>query len=130
MANANETATAHTPGPWYADLVDLVIYSKPSDEATKIAVVHQQVEPSEDSDITSANALVLAAAPDLLEACEVMLYWYEEILPRDEIADGGEAQYLRDAIAKAKGKPLGRWPVLLRRVYLEDGKMTRSEQDD
>lgn len=61
MQNAS-TSPAHTAGPWYADLVDLRIYS----DDGKIAVVHQQVEPSEDSDITSANAFLLAAAPDLL----------------------------------------------------------------
>lgn len=47
-----------------------------------------------------ANARLIAAAPDLLEACQVMLEWYEK-QPDDVLAPGGEAQYLRDAIAKA-----------------------------
>jgi hypothetical protein len=58
--------SAHTPGPWFADLVDLIIYTS-GDTASKIAVVHQQLEPSEDSDVTSSNARLIAAAPDLLK---------------------------------------------------------------
>lgn len=66
MAHASPSS-AHTPGPWFADLVDLVIYTS-GDTASKVAVVHQQPEPSDDSDVTSCNAHLIAAAPVLLEA--------------------------------------------------------------
>lgn len=67
---SSHPSPAHTPGPWYADLVDLIIYHGKSE---KIAVVHQQIEPTEDSDVTSANARLIAAAPELLEALDCLL---------------------------------------------------------
>lgn len=58
--------SAHTPGPWLADLVDLIVYAS-GDTASKVAVIHQQIEPSEDSDVTSCNARLIAAAPALAD---------------------------------------------------------------
>ena len=66
----NTTTSANTAGPWYADLVDLVIYTS---DHTKIAIVHQQIEPTEDWDVTSAKARLIAAAPELLAALDSLL---------------------------------------------------------
>jgi hypothetical protein len=51
---------------------------------------------------TTANARLIAAAPDLLEACEQALMWVED----DETTHGrkfGTGNVLRAAIAKATG---------------------------
>ena len=109
LANANHTSPAHTSGPWFADAVDLVI----DDEAkTTIAVVHPQMEPTDDSDITSANARLIAAAPDQYEALQSMIAAIIEMIDADDLEIPSDlcdlllqiASIGGMAIAKAEGR--------------------------
>ena len=106
------TSAKHTPGPWFARLGPFnytnsgqrPIMSGPDDDlnAKQIALVSTQAErkrstrydaPDEERD---ANALLLSAAPDLLEA----LKWIAE----DGASDARAVECARAAILKAEGK--------------------------
>lgn len=98
----------HTPGPWWHDDDGFVradvgtsgdfVYSAPvaDPHATK------DIDPDE----REANAHLIAAAPDLLAACEAVLPIIESLDSAKEEGDDDEplAAQLRAAIAKAKGK--------------------------
>lgn len=98
---------SHTPGPWVAGK------EAPSDpheteDVVKagtfyIASVHRMIGMDEHGDQTIPNANLLAAAPDLLEACKYALARFTHgpdaiTNPNDAIVDD-----LRAAIAKAGG---------------------------
>jgi hypothetical protein len=85
----------HTPGPWttreskeHWGRVDVIIHS----EATDVATAWQG-----GTKANRANANLIAAAPDLLEALEEVLGW--ETLCPIEVYERARA-----AIAKARGK--------------------------
>ena len=85
--------TKHIPGPWEADS-DGLIYREPwTDEADPhICAVNHRCEKHE------ANARLIAAAPELLEAAKVVASFaqgWEPLTP-------GDIKDLRDAIAKAE----------------------------
>lgn len=98
--------TTHTPGPWHVidhalpgiNYEDRMIVD---DCGNRIALVRGD---GVAASIREANARIIAAAPDLLEACEAALCVHDvfstattpRLLP--EVAD-----ILRAAIAKAKG---------------------------
>jgi len=100
-------STKHTPGPWYFEIpdeelvhpcngliTDAPISKKP---AGVMALVHVH-KPAD-----FANAHLIAAAPDLLEACKECL---EFMICRDiknKVISGLSLQ-LRAAIVKAEGK--------------------------
>lgn len=103
------TKTKHTPGPWSVDpdfdAVDDGDYTREvfdDPEQRLVATVH-----GDTAEEAAANARLIAAAPDLLEACKAALAIFDErrdkYLPRgisdDEFAD----TVLRPAIAKAEG---------------------------
>lgn len=81
---------SHTPGPWEMDGARIK-----KDENLTIA----RVGVAFDGDWSEANARLIAAAPDLLDACkqaETMLrYWGKQ--------DGACYELINDAIAKAEG---------------------------
>ena len=97
--------TKHTPGPWGHYQRDgsahLRFISGPSPRAIAIATIESIPEKYQDAESIEANAHLIAAAPDMLEALESIL-------------DGVDCQpgYIRErgieiaraAIAKAKGK--------------------------
>lgn len=96
----------HTPGPWhvvpYGDGDSLVVCS---DEAGdfRIAFMATMIGPEEIDGPIRANARLIAAAPELLEALEMCLQWIED----DEAAHGrpfGAGNLARRAISKAKGE--------------------------
>jgi hypothetical protein len=127
----------HTPGPWFIQLpplrsyTDLHIYAKytekeeakfPGSSGKFVATVRKY-----DVHTQEANARLIAAAPDLLEACQKAYEYLEAITefcgrglevtgwhlngdaePFDnfinENMDGNELQLLYKAIQKAKGK--------------------------
>jgi len=64
LAQEGSKATTHTPGPWYCKPTagdhDFLIY--PEGPGNAIAIVR---------DFDEANARLIAAAPELLAACEV-----------------------------------------------------------
>ncbi len=99
--------TKYTPGPWWSDEAKEVIYIA-ADGEPEVACVAAQVDEDSVNDTDRANAHLLAAAPDLLAACEKALAMYEWILgdhPKLD-PDGDllpELEALKNAIAHAKG---------------------------
>lgn len=115
--------STHTPGPWAAQPHDLKCWTVVAGAGSSVAHVDLRSEP----EITEANARLIAAAPDLLEA----LKFAEAILEQHVAAScdicGGEGgwegegpnarmtpvrhrercEYLRvrAAITKAEGRP-------------------------
>ena len=89
----------HTPGPWEAGHYNgtPTIFDSRGNGTIPLATVH---------DVTTgdpeANARLIAAAPDLLAACEALAQWADkECMPVGETNDGPWDQ-LDAAIAKAK----------------------------
>ena len=91
----------HTPGPWKFDSrahVEAIL----SDSTDVCFLPHSGSTTARDKDLQEirANARLIAAAPELLEACEMMLRLAEgETL--DE-AFPGEIDILRDAINRTR----------------------------
>jgi hypothetical protein len=83
----------HTPGPWKTEGPQVV---SPADDGGFLSVALVSVRAEEWRD----NALLIAAAPDLLAACTAALARIES----DISEDCDEAIILRAAIMKAKGE--------------------------
>ena len=93
----------HTPGPWKRDERSrwLIV----TDSGDQVAVVRggdnydPQDQPADD------RARLIAAAPELLEACEYVADWIDR-MAEDEEPDGHDGAHttLRAAIAKATGE--------------------------
>lgn len=99
-------STQHTPGPWVYHVVGHFLdYEIRGPKSEDIA----SVNPSDGADDpefypAEANARLIAAAPDLLNAVKAalpILLTAEEGLPRLR----ERIQVCRDAIAKAEGRP-------------------------
>lgn len=97
--------TAHTPGPWIADDGDVDLYGV-FQEADGQAICYlgvpsggpfRRLRPKK----AAANAALLAAAPELLAACEEAL---AEARERDEDLGYGCWPQVLAAIAKARGE--------------------------
>lgn len=92
----------HTPGPWNVSRKKLgtIEHTDPSGLVDTVAFTSGDTSGS-----PSANARLIAAAPDLLAACEVVWDSCDAegriMLP----ANGKTITELRSAIAKAKGEP-------------------------
>jgi hypothetical protein len=95
--------TKHTPGPWHTytggntrDCVESV------KEGKLIAVVYDGADsrPCENNPTQSANAKLIAAAPELLEALKAMVCLYEVMHARSGYVDS-RPDKARAAIAKA-----------------------------
>lgn len=83
----------HTPGPWYPDHFEgISIFHDVKDRRFPVC----RIEPISEGE-GEANAHLIAAAPDLLEACKRVL---SEL---DYVSIGAEED-LRAAIAKAEGE--------------------------
>lgn len=101
--------TVHTPGPWVVDYCrnyDEIV--GPKDESIAQTGCWQDVEKPEQH----ANARLISAAPDLLEAAMSVLAWYEaetnhtkepDFYKRIEMCRASE-EALRAAISKATGE--------------------------
>lgn len=89
--------SGHTPGPW---------------ECTNEGSAHLPgyVVCKEDIEIacawTKSDALLIAAAPDLLEALKDLATWWENWMPDEAHEQGGRdsLESARAAIAKSEGK--------------------------
>jgi hypothetical protein len=87
---------AHTPGPWRAELGD-VPYAEFENEAWIVDCdAHSVCTLDGPADCNMANAHLIAAAPDLLAACEIALEASEHEHVR---------KALRAAIARATQTP-------------------------
>lgn len=62
-----------------------------------------RIEPTEDPAIATANARLIAAAPDLLEACLAFLARYDNHMVAADLLFSDVADTARAAIAKALG---------------------------
>ena len=86
--------TQHTPGPWAVDAslctVHHLLFQHPLDNRNKIASVTSE-----------ANARLIAAAPELLEALTSIVEFWDANVPADYLSEQHKAA--RAAIAKATG---------------------------
>jgi len=88
----------HTPGPWIVSLWENEIFVRALDDENECADICTMTDDEEDM---QANARLIAAAPELLEALQLA----DRVL-RDRDLDeylAGEYQIIEDAIAKAQG---------------------------
>ena len=93
---------AHTPGPWVAVPGQSPIVIR---EARFIVCT---IPGPWGNEWCEANARLIAAAPDLLEACEAALTWVAVATPREDahpaaVNHANDLACLRAAIAKARG---------------------------
>lgn len=94
----------HTPGPWVAEFGDDIVIATPSCEIAVVAYTLAQ------RGAHTANARLIAAAPELLEAVKAMIEWDDR--EQDHFVDFNVRMDLckrafdlaRAAIAKATGE--------------------------
>ena len=83
----------HTPGPWFSQYDDNGFYEIGSESVTfRLAFTYGE------GDTDEANARLIGAAPDLLEALQDVLLELESIGPMEKF------ERARAAIAKATGE--------------------------
>ena len=93
----------HTPGPWEIQRDSgLHIYiTQPSDTPNRVPGYYAEIRRfTTDSEQVEANARLIAAAPDLLEACEQLLKLVDLLSP----VEGDTHRKAQRAIAKARGE--------------------------
>ncbi len=92
----------HTPGPWKFECSETHPSSEygqpPHFDPAFVVAGNQDIPVMRDDD-----ARLIAAAPELLEACKAALAHIDEHGVADYIADAAVAEILRDAISKAEG---------------------------
>jgi hypothetical protein len=103
-----ETTTRHTPGPWEA-MDSGLIYAPPAEGGQEAILICDVGEIDETTPDRAANALVIAAAPDMLAA----LHLAESIIYAVE-ADNDEPEsvalaHIRAVIAKAEPQQAHAW---------------------
>lgn len=103
-------SAAHTPGPWFLLESDGVLQISDSEKhGNKAAIVHWAGFDAGDKTKKAkrANARLIAAAPDLLDALEAMLREFtgQNYCAPDEypVAKLGAMRKAKEAIAKATG---------------------------
>lgn len=92
----------HTPGPWASDNVGAVIGADGFSVGIAFQRASTRVEYEEGGWLERdavANARLMAAAPDLLEALESLLSYHDKCG-----VDSSHGDKARSAIAKAKGE--------------------------
>jgi hypothetical protein len=99
------SAAKHTPGPWHVkqlmSYVDQFEIRGPRDSGVMVARTIEWGSAAEGDDPSEANARLIAAAPELLEALQEMV---DEINSGDEPGHGSPwHDKARAAIAKATG---------------------------
>ncbi len=101
---------SHTPGPWHVDKLDICTDAS---GATIAEIYPNGFGPGQriTAEEREANALIIAAAPDLLQALEELLAAAER---HDSItARAYGFQLAEDAVRKAKGlDPIARFPTV------------------
>ena len=101
MEDSAVTSSAHTPGPWavFGIKTDApVIHTvKNGPAGVMVAIVSKEWGTEREKE---ANSQLIAAAPDLLEACNAAL---ELRCPDGDDHECGTFAVINDAIAKAEG---------------------------
>lgn len=95
------SAAKHTPGPWYSPNDNGQIYSQ-TDRRNPVVDVYGAHNRDRDEDETLANVNLIAAAPEMLAACEAAYRWLNT-LGEDSGSRSKVLAEIRAAIAKAKG---------------------------
>ena len=83
----------HTPGPWVADDSNVLVGRH------VLAIVNDPDQPSHLTEVSKANARLMAAAPELLQAAKNFLAYASTLLDETD----ADVKALRAAIAKAQG---------------------------
>ena len=97
----------HTPGPWVS--IESVLFDRPEicDEKDRRVAVCLSYYPMHE-DTRTANARLIAAAPDMLEALEDLVEWADAVKGRAGVRMSdphtGSIDTAKRAIAKAKGE--------------------------
>lgn len=101
----NRTAQTHTPGPWVWDenrrerkYADIVLTADA--EENSISIIEGAYFVSEADSENEANARLIAAAPDLLDAAKAISEWYD-VVQQHYPEMLREFKHLRTAVAKA-----------------------------
>ncbi len=95
----------HTEGPWEFTEVHVYCYDDTRDEVI-CRLDGQEVNPAfltQDDDQRTANARLIAAAPDLLAALEGLVEQLGDLLSRYNLEDYTALDAAHAAIARAKG---------------------------
>lgn len=87
----------HTPGPWAHDSGSTLVITEEYIIADCTAAALPESE-------QEANARLMAAAPELLEACKDALEFIDFLMHDSLVSDGETRNMLRAAIAKAEGE--------------------------
>ena len=104
-------ATKHTPGPWTSESPDKIVcansdlFDTEDGGAIVVATVRTglTVEDQDRLGCTGANWRLIAAAPELLDACKLALKFWNSDHPNDTV-EGHEAhRFIEAVIAKAEG---------------------------
>lgn len=113
---ASNEQTGHTPGPWHVNGYRACISTQsPSDPPTVRArtICYMQTERRGMPITTTADARLITAAPDLLEACELAQAWLANCLPIGDLSGPKPMPILASAIAKAAGGTHERVKILI-----------------
>ena len=92
--------TSHTQGPWKCNQNHDLQYQIHNDQ---FVIAHIQVYPDNIGEL-KPNALLIAAAPELLEAAAAVMAWFDA--GRLTEPNFVSLRNLSSAISKAKGAPL------------------------
>jgi hypothetical protein len=101
----------HTPGPWSVDAVPgLPVYVNAGDDGLRPIAEINALEDGIDNDARHeerlANAVLIAAAPNLLEACKGLRATIERLLPeRDLMSQITQKALIAADAAIAKAQP-------------------------
>ena len=96
--------TTHTPFPWRYQVMGSEgcrIFPDTGDKREDIKYI--AIVDGRDLPTNTANARLIAAAPDLLEACKVALSRLDLLADDFDVYSQGSTDVLRAAIAKAEG---------------------------
>ena len=100
------TKAAHTPGPWrtysYSDSASARQWTVGTPGGDRIA---DNIERGKPTDEAEANARLIAAAPELLEACKSALRYYEMFRDSSPMGDTelDDIAWIKAAILAATG---------------------------
>ncbi len=89
----------HTPGPWYAST--FLVSTKPGHyDYGRLSIVQTGCHDIREPDECIANARLIAAAPELLEACQLVSKWMLGGMPKP-YSDSLVLELVGKAISKA-----------------------------
>lgn len=89
----------HTPGPWRSGDVFNTVFGPPNGNPSPLTIATVHMLHSYDDGSKNANARLIAAAPELLEACKAALHDKPPVCLRPTVVE-----MLISAIRKAEGK--------------------------